>query len=200
MVEEAIGIWLGTLNRLTQINYYSGMKQLVLQGLINLRISLQAFSLVNHEAILDQIKLVEDWSEATKQARATCYVPFTAYLSRQLQGVVRKAIPSKEKGTKKFFKIREKVITEAMNQSQWLSFLHELEKINTRDCLIAKLILQGGKRVNEVLSLQTQQIDWIRNEINFLQSKTKGYIKETIITYPESVMQSLRNYLENRTG
>ncbi|WP_237753492.1 tyrosine-type recombinase/integrase [Candidatus Protochlamydia amoebophila] len=113
---------------------------------------------------------------------------------------MRKAIPSKEKGTKTFFKIREKVVTEAMNQAQWLSFLRELEKINTRDCLIAKLILQGGKRVNEVLSLQTQQIDWLRNEINFLQSKTKGYIKETIITYPESVMQSLRNYLENRTG
>jgi hypothetical protein len=52
------------------------MKQLAQQGLINLRISLQAFSLVNHEAILDQIKLVQDWSEATRQARAACYVSF----------------------------------------------------------------------------------------------------------------------------
>ena len=121
-------------------------------------------------------------------------------VNRQLQGVVRKAAPSREKGTKTFFKIREKVATEAMNQAQWLFFLRELEKINTRDCLIAKLILQGGKRVNEVLSLQTHQIDWIKNEITFFQSKTKGYIKETVITYPESVMRNLKSYLEDRTG
>ena len=87
-----------------------------------------------------------------------------------------------------------------MNQAQWLFFLRELEKINTRDCLIAKLILQGGKRVNEVLSLQTHQIDWIRSEITFFQSKTKGYIKETVMTYPESVMRNLKSYLEDRTG
>ena len=199
-VGEAIGNWLGTLSPLTMLNYNSGMKKLAEKGLINPLISLQAFSLVNHESIVDQIKLVPNWSEATKQARAACYVSFTAYLSRRLQGVVRKAVPSKEKGSKTFFKIREKVKTEAMSQSQWFSFLKELEKINPRDCLIAKLMLQGGKRVSEVLSLQTYQIDWIRNEITFFQSKTKGYIKETIITYPSNVMQALRSYLGDREG
>jgi integrase/recombinase XerD len=199
-VEEAIGVWLRTLSPLTQINYNSGMKKLAEHSLVNLRISLQAFALVNHESILDQIKLVQKWSEATRQARAACYVSFTAYLSRQLQGVVRKASPSREKGTKTFFKIRDKVATEAMNQSQWLSFLRELEKINARDCLIAKIILQGGKRVNEVLSLQIHQVDWTKNEITFFQSKTKGYIKETVITYPESVMRVLKNHLEDRRG
>jgi integrase/recombinase XerD len=199
-VEEAIGTWLGTLSPLTQINYNSGMKKLTEQGLINPLMSLQAFALVNHESIVDQIKLVQGWSEATKQARAACYVSFTAYLSRRLQGVVRKAVPSKEKGSKTFFKIREKVETEAMNQAQWLVFLKELEIINARDCLIAKIILQGGKRVGEVLSLQTHQIDWIRNEITFFQSKTKGCIKETVITYPGSVMETLKDYLGDRNG
>lgn len=199
-VEEAIGNWLGTLSHLTQINYNSGMKKLAEQGLINPMMSLQSFALVNYESIVDQIKLIQGWSEATKQARAACYVSFTAYLSRRLQGVVRKAVPNKEKGSKTFFKIREKVETEAMNQAQWLFFLKELGKINPRDCLIAKIILQGGKRVNEVLSLQTHQIDWEKNEITFFQSKTKGCIKETIITYSLSVMQTLKTYLGDRVG
>jgi integrase len=199
-VEEAIGTWLGTLSPLTQINYYSGIKKLVKHGLINPMISLQAFALVNHEAVVDQIKLILGWSEVTKQARAACYVSFTAYLSRRLQGVIRKAVPNKEKGSKTFFKIRDKVETEAMNQAQWFAFLKELEAINARDCLIAKLILQGGKRVNEVLSLQNYQIDWARNEITFFQSKTKGCIKETIITYPSSVMQTIKRYLGDRQG
>ncbi|WP_011176451.1 hypothetical protein [Candidatus Protochlamydia amoebophila] len=122
MVEGVIGVWLGTLNRSTQINYHSGMKQLAQQGLINLRISLQAFSFVNHEAILDQIKLVQDWSEDTRQTRAACYVSFTDYLNRQLQGVVLKAIQSKEKETKRFSKYRKKMVTEAMNQAHWRLF------------------------------------------------------------------------------
>jgi integrase/recombinase XerD len=199
-VEEAINNWLATLNSLTQLNYNSGIKKLVEYGLINPLISLQSFALVNHESIVDQIKLIHGWSEATKQARAACYISFTAYLSRRLQGIVRKTVPNKEKGSKTFFKIREKVHTEAMNQAQWLVFLKELEKINTRDCLIAKIILQGGKRVGEVLALQTYQIDWIRNEITFFQSKTKGCIKETVITYPTSVMQTLKTYLKDRAG
>lgn len=199
-VEEAIAAWFGTLSPLTQINYHSGMKKLAEQGLINPMMSLQAFALVNHESVIDQIKLIKGWSEATKQARAACYVSFTAYLSRRLQGVVRKAVPNKEKGAKTFFKIRDKVETEAMNQAQWIAFLKELEKINARDCLIAKIVLQGGKRINEVLSLQTDQVDWIRNEITFFQSKTKGCIKETVITYPASVMQFLKTYLSNREG
>ncbi len=117
-----------------------------------------------------------------------------------MQGVVRKATPSKEKGTKTFFKIREKVSTNALNQAQWSAFLIELEKINVRDCLIAKTALQGGKRINEVLSLQTHQIDWIRNEITFFQSKTRGYIKEIVITYPISVMNALKTYFGDRVG
>jgi integrase len=79
-----------------------------------------------------------------------------------------------------------------MTQSQWILFLDALEQISPRECLIAKLILQGGKRVNEVLSLQTQHIDWDRRKIVFEQSKTKGLKKATVITYPQSVMEKLK--------
>ena len=74
------------------------------------------------------------------------------------------------------------------------------EKINSRDCLIAKITLQGGKRIREVLTLKIDQIDWHKNEITFTQSKTKGAKKETVITYPKSIMKELREYIGKRKG
>jgi integrase len=199
-IGEAIDYWLLTLQEKTSINYQSGMKKLAEFDLINLDMSLQAFALVNHEAIIDRIKLIQNWSECTRQARAACYISFTSFLSRRLQGVVRRALPNREGSAKTFYKVHDKVKTSAMTQAQWVRFLQELEKINSRDCLIAKVILQGGKRVQEVLSLHTDQIDWELREIRFLQSKTKGLIKEIVITYPETFMQRLREYIGDRRG
>ena len=162
--------------------------------------SLQAFALINHETIIDRIKLIENWSECSRQARAACYISFTGFLNRRLQGVVKKALPSKEGHAKTFFRVYDKVHTQAMTQAQWIKFFQALNEINPRDCLIAKVILQGGKRVNEVLSLQTQQIDWNRREITFAQSKMRGLQKETVITYPESIMHQLKDYIGERKG
>ena len=199
-VEEAIAHWLQTLSWKTQINYRSGIKKLIELGLVNPLMSLQQFALVNHEGIIDKIKLFQDWAENTRQARAACYISFTGFLNRRLEGMIRKAIPNKEGHAKTFFNVYEKVKTNAMTQAQWLLFFKELEKINTRDALIGKIILQGGKRVNEVLSLQTNQVDWDRCEITFTQSKMRRLKKETVITYSESIMKRLREYLGGRTG
>ncbi len=199
-LEEALSFWLTTLAKKTQINYRSGIRKLIEFGLINPLMTLQAFSLINHEAVIDHIKLIQDWAESSRQARAACYVSFTGFLSRRLQGVVKKALPNKEGSSKTFFRIGEKVKTQAMTQAQWVQFFKELDKINPRDCLIGKVILQGGKRVNEVLSLQIHQIDWDRCEITFPQSKMKGVYKETVITYSESIMKMLRALTGDRTG
>jgi integrase len=87
-----------------------------------------------------------------------------------------------------------------MTQAQWTLFFQELEKINSRDCLIGKVILQGGKRANEVLKLTADRIDFKKRQISFFQSKAKGLIKETVITYPESIMWQLKEYMGNRKG
>lgn len=47
-----------------------------------------------------------------------------------------------------------------MTRAQWTSFMEQLEKINPRDCLITKLGLQGGKRINEVVTLTTEKKKW----------------------------------------
>lgn len=199
-IQEALGEWITTLTPLTAKNYTSGMRALSALGLINPSATLQSFALVNHDAVIDKIKNLSDLSECTKQARAACYISFTRFLSRRTHGIISKAIPSREGAAKTFYRVREKVATHAMTRSQWIAFLHELQKINSRDCLIAKIILQGGKRMSEVLSLHTGQIDYLTNEITFQQSKTKGYEKETVITYPQAVFDELKEYIGGRDG
>lgn len=199
-VEESIVHWLTTLSPKTQINYQSRMRKLAQMRFIDPAMTLQAFALVNHNSIIDGIKLVQDWAECSRQARAACYISFTRFLSRRTHGIIPRAIPNRESSSKTFFTVYEKVKTEAMTQAQWIRFLEELEKISPRECLIAKVILQGGKRVSEVLSLQVEQINFERKKIFFKQSKTKGLKKETVITYPESVIDKLRAYIGERKG
>lgn len=200
-VADAITEFLATLqNANTQKNYRSGMNQLILSGFVNPMETLQVFALRTHENVLDGIKGVSEWSEASRQARAALYCAFTRYLSRRSEGVIRRAIPSREGTTKTFFKVRDKVATRPLNKVQWGKFLEALDKINRRDALIARVMLQGGKRKSEVLSLQTDQIDWNERTITFMQVKTKGTAKETVITYPQHVMKELGEYLAERTG
>lgn len=192
--------WVETLSYRTRINYQSGVRVLASAGLINPMISLQAFAMINHDAIIDKIKQVTNWQETSRQARAALYISFTRFLSRRFPGIFKKAMPSREGADKTFFRVHDKVVTEAMNQAQWTSFFSALREINLRDCLIAKVTLQGGKRIREVLNLTTDQINWDRREITFTQSKTKGARKETVITYPESIMVDLRAYIGERQG
>lgn len=199
-VSQALQEWLTTLKPLTAKNYMSGMRRLSELALLNNELSLQAFALINHDAIIDQIKNISTLSECSKQARAACYIAFTRFLARRTQGVIPKATPSREGTAKTFYRVREKVATEAMSLMQWSNFLQELFKINKRDCLIAKIILQGGKRVSEVLSLTTTMINYPVREITFRQSKTKGYEKETVITYPQAVIDELKAYIGTREG
>ena len=199
-VGHALNDWYGSLTERTRLNYQSGMNMLCGIGLVNPSINLQAFSLINHDAVIDRIKQLPYFSETTKQARAALYISFTRFLSRRFPGVFSKATPSREGTSKTFFRVHDKVVTEAMTQAQWSVFFIELEKINPRDCLIAKITLQGGKRIREVLFLTVDQIDWEKREITFTQSKTRGVRTETVITYPETLMRALKEYIGDRQG
>ena len=201
IIAEAIEAWLETLTPLTAKNYRSGMKELAKRGYMLAESSLQVFAMINHEALIDKIKTeTKDWTEATKQSRVACYISFTSFLDRRLNGMIRKAKPNKEEANKTFYKIRNKVKTQAMTYDQWKIWLDELKKINYRDQLIAKLALQGAKRIMEVLTLETQQVNWNSSQITFRQSKTKGTIQDLVITYPANIMAELRQFIGCREG
>ncbi len=199
-VGNALDLWLQTLGRLTAKNYKSGFAGLTARKLVEVDLSLQQFSLINHELIVDEIKMLPEWSEATKQARAAAYISFTGFLQRRTQGIISKAVASKEGANKTFYKIREKVATRALSRDQTRKFIREIESMNSRDALVAKLLLQGGKRKEEVLSVQVENIDFPNNCIHFRQVKTRGMEKTTVINYPDHIMEELREYIGLRTG
>ncbi len=45
---------------------------MVEMGILDPLMTLQAFTLANHEAKIDQIKGFTNWAECTRQARAAC--------------------------------------------------------------------------------------------------------------------------------
>ncbi len=159
-VLQSIENWLKSLSLLTRKNYASALKKIVENDLLNPDLNLQQFSLVNHENVVDEIKLIQNWSEATRQARAAAYISYTGYLQRKTQGMISKAMANREGVAKTFFKTREKVKTSPLTPDETNAFLIALEKINYRDALIAKVILQGGKRKSEVLELPIKNVDF----------------------------------------
>ncbi|OGH01223.1 MAG: hypothetical protein A2600_03795 [Candidatus Lambdaproteobacteria bacterium RIFOXYD1_FULL_56_27] len=198
-VAQAAEAWLLGLGTYTKRNYLCGFRALAALGILDPELTLQEFSLVNHESRVDQIKLLPNWAESTKQARAAAYIGFTAFLQRRTQGLIVKALSNREGASKTFFKVREKVKTNPLSEVQTKQFLTALGQLNPRDQLVAKLILQGGKRKGEVLGLKIEQINFESRVIRFRQSKTKGVEKETWITYPQSVLNELLAYLNGRT-
>lgn len=96
----------------------------------------------------------------------------------------------------------KKVKTEALSRAQLYRFLEELEQINPRDALIAKLCLHGAKRINEVLSLEVFQIDFEQKQILFKQSKSKLTDDFTIISFKkegaQALLQKLKDYIHTR--
>ena len=70
--------------------------------------TLQAFALTNHEVIIDRIKLIQIWAESSRQARAACYISFTWFLNRRLQGVVKKGFAEQRRKFKNIFQNRRK--------------------------------------------------------------------------------------------
>lgn len=195
-----IADWLGQFEDSTRKNYESYMGRLAEMGLINPELSLDDFREQPHERILDQIKRIPEtiWKEGTKQVRAAVYLSFTGYLQRLTEGKARKAIPSRHGASKTFKKVRDKVASASLVQREWLKLLDELAKINERDCLIIKMCLHGGKRISEVLSLQVDQVDFEIRQVTFLQSKTRGTVKEVRITFPEDLMKELKLYIGDR--
>jgi hypothetical protein len=201
-ISDALDLWLRNLKPVTARNYRYYVGDLIRRGIIpsnhnsGSAFTVSSFNEVVHEAMVDHIKQIADWSEGTRQVKAACYIGFTSFLERITSGWFRRALPSTLESNKTFFQIREKCATNAITLLEWHRFIIALEGVNERDALIAKAMFQGAKRVSEVLSLTLPQIDFEKNAITYRQSKTRGLIKEITVSYPESFMSSLKAYIQ----
>lgn len=201
-LKDAQEVWLAQLKPVTSRNYSYYLRDLNRRGIIPTShpsgspFTVDDFNEVVHEAMIDHIKQVEEWGEGTRQVKAACYIGFTAFLNRISSGWFRKAIPSTLESNKTFFQIREKCATNPVSLLDWHKFVVALERINLRDSLIAKTMLQGAKRIGEVLEITLNQVDFEKNIITFRQSKSRGLFKEIPITYSDGFMQELKDYIE----
>jgi len=200
-IKDAIAVWLQNLNPGTRRNYAYYISDLLKRNIISEIDSMGSpytvwhFNQVPHEAMIDFVKKIEEWSEGTRQVRAACYISFTAHLERISQGWFRRAMPSKLAANPTFFQVRDKCATRALTLSEWHRFIRALYEINERDSIIARCMLQGAKRISEALDLTLEQIEFEKNIIRFKQQKTGGMIKEIPISYPQNFMDELKAYI-----
>ncbi|MBF8263309.1 MAG: chlamydia virulence plasmid protein pGP8-D [Parachlamydiales bacterium] len=188
----------GNTQRAYRAAFNSIFHLLETQRLFDPRNNLQTFALSNLEYLLDEIRSKLVGSDSTKQARAAAFIALTRFLQRSTGGLIRKVVPRKEKSNPTFRQVRETSLTKALNRVQWTRFLTFLQRSSYRDYLVAKTILQGAKRVGEVLCAQISQIDWALNQITFRQFKSKTLEKYTVITYPAAFIQELKEYIGER--
>jgi len=186
--------WLSNLKAGTRRNYAYYISDLMLRGFIP-NSTVGFFNKIPHEANIDKIKTISGWSESTRQVYASCYISLTAYLNRISQGWFRRALPSNLASNRTFYQVRDKCATEALTLSEWHRFIDVLEKINLRDSLIAKCMLQGAKRISEVLNVTEDLLDFDKGIIRFAQSKVGGTIRWMPISFPKPFLNALKDYL-----
>ena len=199
---SAVEQFLKTLRSNTQRAYRAAFNAIFTlfteSTIFNPQTTLQTFALANIEYLLDEIRTKIPGAEATKQARAAAFIALSRYLQRATGGMIRRVVPKREKLNPTFRQIRETSVTKALSKMQWTQFLYSLKRMSFRDYLVAKTILQGAKRVSEVLFSRIEDIDWAKNQIIFKQLKSKEIEKYTVISYPDSYMQELREYIGDR--
>ncbi|KKL64370.1 hypothetical protein LCGC14_2165740, partial [marine sediment metagenome] len=154
---DAMNSYLETLSPHTRRTYETSFNMFFRNRLLTPTISLQELSLFNLESLIDMMKSKTEGTEATKQTRVAAFVSFTGFLARRTKGMIRKAIPCKDNGASTFKKIRSLATTEALTEKELFIFLKALKTLNYRDYLIAKTILQGAKRLDEVLTAKVSQ-------------------------------------------
>lgn len=187
-------------NKHTRTSYTNSFNKIFRKRLLDAQQDLQFLSLANVDNIGDNIRESIEGSEATKQLAIATFVSFTSYLERLTQGMIRKMRPCKAGGRETFKTIRTKAKTEALNLKDCRRFLGSICKLNPKLGLIAKMLLQGGKRASEVLGSKIENIDWEAGTILFEQKKSDSLDSCTVITFPQSYLVELKSYIGNREG
>lgn len=187
----------------TAKSYGFSMRRLAQIGIMPLylpsgaKTTLEDFREILHEQVVDTIKRHLTWSEATKQARAACYISFTKWLGRLTEGWIREAKPQVSGVGRTFYKTRDKVSTQALSIQDCYRLLDAISKINTRDGLIAKAAFGGGSRISEILNAKLSSIDFSKNSITYQISKNRGTLKEVSISYRAEFMLELQDYIKS---
>jgi integrase/recombinase XerD len=199
LLHEAAQQFLEHLKPHTKRSYGTALNLFFTRGILDPTMDLQKFSLLNLETILDKIRQEVGSSEATRQARAAAFISFTTFLTRRTGGMVKRVAVNRCNTGKTFSKIRDKAHTKALDQVDWDAFISTLKERSERDALIAQALLQGAKRIDEVLSAKIEDVDFSEGSISFYQSKSDR-IRQTVVFFSVTYLTALKRYLGDRTS
>lgn len=116
---------------------------------------------------------------------------FYSYLTDKIK-VIDKNIAS-ELETPKIPK-RNPIYLDLQESKKFLSTLKPDKKFYSRDYCIISMFLNCALRLSELVSINLEDIDWVNNSLSIIG---KGN-KERVIYLNEMVLNSIKNYLEDR--
>ena len=148
--------------------------------------TVDAFRHIKHLAVIDYIKGKDDWSELAKDELIKYYNEFLEWLNKISFNMFEADLPS--------FQMSLRAIEQTLTYPDWRYFIETLEQINKRDALIALLLLQGQKRVSQVITLTIDQVDFENCTVRY-QSKNKS----ESVKYEASCMKELQEYVRSTT-
>ena len=143
-----------------------------------------AFKHLRWPATLNYINAQPDWTDEMRQEAADCYIEFAHWLSLfSFKDFIPEEI---------FHRNILPQIDNAPTFSDWRHFIEALGEQNKRDELIARTIIQGQRRISEMIELTINQIDFDTNTITFISKN-----KKEVVCYEKSFLEELKNYIQS---
>lgn len=138
---------------------------------------LEHYSRYGHEVIINQIRSYADWYQQKREDAIIVYLSFADWLSQATHGYIKQAIdPDRTASANKILPYEK--------------YVNLLALLPDRERLITKLFYLGGPRsLDDILSLQIQDINFSQYAINF-QNGSKSY--------PQHVFTDIKAFMGNR--
>ena len=125
--------------------------------------------------------------------RSNSFLSFIAYLQMKTKGFIKPL--NKPKGT--FERVYEKSQATIIKPHELQQFYANLKPLSEESYLICRLMYEGAKRINEVLTLKLGQCNFETLTIKFFQLKTITQKIVSVIFRPE-IIQELQDYVKKK--
>lgn len=189
-ISKAIESFLVMLKPRTSTSYRTSYRYMVKHKILDPNMNLADFAVINYQNILSALKTEFTGAVSSRMARAGFFISFTRWLSLRTSGVIPICVPIKLGVEQTFFKVRDKAVAKPLSRDQCKIFLDTLKLLHYPTFVVAKVSLNSGRRILEVLSLRWRNISFEKKEITFtiLKSKTE---KRVNIAYRDDVFADL---------
>ena len=189
-VETALEPFLGSLKQNTEKTYRVGFTYLFKNKILDPKQKLDDFAILNYNDVLHAIQNEHTGSKASRMNRAAAFISFTKFLNKKTNGLVAVCTPHTTGVDKTFFKVREKATSKPLSRPDCVRLLDSMKVVHYTTYIIAKIALNSGRRILEVLNLKWRDINFNQNTISFrvLKTRTEKIVR---VKYGQDVFDDL---------